>query len=440
MLRKAKHKIANIVRKYFFSGIERQYCKQINDLQEQLEWLKQHSDITSLKPATGYARKKQRELLAFVEEFMEFTKELNLHPFLTGGNLIGAVRHGGFIPWDDDMDFGLIRSETEKLIAFCKEKCVVDIYEGSWSGYSREQTYSRMARMLALHPGKYILDIWVDQLQIYKGTSVVDVQFIDFWPFDYYDESYRIEDHMEYLDNLLEEIHQIDNVKNIVSFLQKERKNNPNISEHETGIIFPGIDNVGGFLSTKRLKSWLYADDILPLQKIKYENTSFYAPHKLDKYLEYLTPDYMSYPADVGLNKHDRYKVLLSIVPVVVLIVQKIQDIEYFLPLHEYFEEHGIYSLFLPVVDGEKDSAALSAMYERLEEKEVQYRKAMKVQSWSICMKEGNPAIKDIKAKYNIICNLNSSELEFFIDGQIYKGYEDLTKFIKGMHSANCSN
>lgn len=45
----------------------------------------------------------------------------NLTYYLWAGSMIGAVRHRGFIPWDDDMDVAMPRPDYDKLIAHCAE-------------------------------------------------------------------------------------------------------------------------------------------------------------------------------------------------------------------------------------------------------------------------------------------------------------------------------
>lgn len=54
--------------------------------------------------------------LNLLEVFAAVCEKLNLRYSLSAGTLLGAVRHGGFIPWDDDVDVTMLRDEYEKFI------------------------------------------------------------------------------------------------------------------------------------------------------------------------------------------------------------------------------------------------------------------------------------------------------------------------------------
>jgi len=63
-----------------------------------------------------------------LEAFVEVCKKNNLRYFLLGGSVLGAVRHSGIIPWDDDIDIGMPRKDYEKFLKIANEE-LPDRYE-----------------------------------------------------------------------------------------------------------------------------------------------------------------------------------------------------------------------------------------------------------------------------------------------------------------------
>lgn len=59
--------------------------------------------------------------LAALKVFTMFCEEHNLTYFAIGGTLLGAVRHKGFIPWDDDVDVAMPRADYDKLVSLAGE-------------------------------------------------------------------------------------------------------------------------------------------------------------------------------------------------------------------------------------------------------------------------------------------------------------------------------
>ena len=105
--------------------------------------------------------------LDVLREFHKICVENGFHYSIVGGTLIGAVRHKGFIPWDDDIDVTMTRPEYEKFKAFCKaNKTGFDlICNELYSNYG--YLFPKLA-----NPNTMIIDDNVDRYELRNGVGL----------------------------------------------------------------------------------------------------------------------------------------------------------------------------------------------------------------------------------------------------------------------------
>lgn len=91
-------------------------------------------------------KKLQLVLTEMLMEIVETCQKNEIDVFLLGGTALGAVRHRGFIPWDDDIDIGMTRESYRKFIPVF-EKYLSDRYILNAPNYS-EKVLSRFPKIL----------------------------------------------------------------------------------------------------------------------------------------------------------------------------------------------------------------------------------------------------------------------------------------------------
>ena len=84
------------------------------------------NDITKLPKAKGNLRLIQRSSIAILKRIGEIAKKHNIEFWLDWGSLLGAVRHDGFIPWDDDIDIAMEKKEYDKFLLILNREFVGD--------------------------------------------------------------------------------------------------------------------------------------------------------------------------------------------------------------------------------------------------------------------------------------------------------------------------
>lgn len=265
---------------------------RIETLEKQLEYFRRHADIRYMKPAEGRLREWQLQCVHAAAAVLKQVEKLGINPFLIGGNLIGYVRHNGFVPWDDDMDFGLIRSEYEKLKNYCRENLYTyeEYREKEKTGIVRKGIVGSMEDFCwACYPSNFVV--------FYQEISV------DFFVLDYYSEEIPFSDMRSVASEMRKEMNTRSSLKEKNQYLETVRADNKLKTVEKSNRIYFGIDNIE--IENKYHKgSYIPEDVIFPLREVVWEGERFYIPNDTEAFLEYEFDDIWEFPKDIGIPKH----------------------------------------------------------------------------------------------------------------------------------------
>lgn len=233
-------------------------------------------------PEGSMLRKQQLRMLEILLYIDKICKENNIKYWLSSGTLLGAVRHGGFIPWDDDLDIEMLREDYEKFL-----KVFTDNDNYALQTYKSDENYFRtFAKVRDLH--SEISEFELDRYYKYRGLYV---------------DIFSIERVPKYICRLYGGVFEVigrwrrkcgDNkfLWHILKCFQKITLWTIPIARPIFRIFTKDLHHSygSGFLKERHI------EDILPLTSVQFEGYTFPAPNNIDSYLSLIYGDYKQLP------------------------------------------------------------------------------------------------------------------------------------------------
>ena len=241
----------------------------------------QNLDISSLPKSEGFLRQVQLANLALLKEFDLVCRNNNFDYWLDYGTLLGAVRHKGFIPWDDDVDVSMPREYYNQILQV-------------FNSTTTNKDFEICVVQNKHHPCMQFLKL---------KHKVLPFISVDIFPYDIYcTKNEVIADLGKKVYALRQNLH---SQKQLLKYSQEKLKRFidntlenllPDCETPETKLLVRGID------FPHPDKNWVYKyEELFSLTDIDFEGLKFKAFKNNDLYLKDIFGNYMAYPAHIEL-------------------------------------------------------------------------------------------------------------------------------------------
>lgn len=274
-LKKIKDKILNSSDMYnFYKNEYEKDTKKINNMERMVQT---HQDFLNhlflfydFKP-TPFLTNMRKLSFEFLKFFDNICEKHNIEYWLDYGTLLGAVRHGGFIPWDDDLDVAMMRKDYNKFLEIFPQEIAENNLDNIDSYYKLARCNKKSQRWFQFS---------------YRRPEYKDKFIgIDIFPHDYL-KDYDGEDLEGKYTEFVKNYYKNPDTISLESFLN-DFYTEFNLTFEKDDYIIPGCESLRGNHS---LFTYPYAiiqtEEIFPLTKVKFGPYEFYAPNNSIDYLK----------------------------------------------------------------------------------------------------------------------------------------------------------
>lgn len=238
--------------------------------------------------------------LKILSEIIRICEKSHIQYFVYGGTLLGAIRHKGFIPWDDDMDVGMLRQEYEKFLkcaerelqeGFCfqKSEMLGDIYEGfSRIRYTNSTGIIYRDRQKNCNHGIFVDIFPLDNIPDNERKAWIQRKKISILSgMVYYHVYYNQDSRHKLLGKILSLVHKVSVWEQLIFLLKKECMKYNAIESEKVGIL--SCDPYDE-------KCYWYRTDIEKTIEVPFENITVKVPIGYERCLKIGYGDYRKFP------------------------------------------------------------------------------------------------------------------------------------------------
>ena len=257
----------------------------------------------------------QRQDLEILKWFHDICEENSLQYYLVAGSMLGAVRHKGFIPWDDDIDVAMPRKDYDRFLDLVKNIKNDKYYVET----PREKKHAMIVTNIISRQGGFTLNnaekalhigAWID-VMVVDGVPKPGIRRTIHW---YHYLALRALYQISHFDEIVDQKRERPMVEKIIikfakiTHLQKKLdsvKINSRIEKTLRKVNFETSEYAATYCGIYRKKEIVPQKWYGKGKKYEFEGYQVYGLANADKYLTQLYGDYLTPPKDITVSKHN---------------------------------------------------------------------------------------------------------------------------------------